>query len=146
MSDSEHPPRINCVLICGGVWHDMDFARLELLKLLAEDERVRTRVFENYDNIDAIKGADILITYTCDVTPSLPAQEALRDWLAKGGRWYALHGTNSILRLLDTGLWEAPRWAPLMMDLLGSQFITHPAIEPYTVRVVDPDHQLTRGI
>jgi hypothetical protein len=55
MSDSEHPPRIDCVLICGGVWHDMDFARLELLKLLAEDPRVRTRVFENYDNIDAIE-------------------------------------------------------------------------------------------
>ena len=31
MTDSEHPPRIDCVLICGGVWHDMDFARLELL-------------------------------------------------------------------------------------------------------------------
>jgi type 1 glutamine amidotransferase len=146
MSDSEHPPRINCVLICGGVWHDMDFARLELLKLLAEDQRVRTRVFENYDNIEALEGADILVTYTCDVTPSLPAQEALKRWLAKGGRWYALHGTNSILRLLDTGVWDAPRWAPLMMDLLGSQFISHPAIEPYTVRVVDPDHQLTKGI
>ena len=38
-----HPPRIDCVLVCGGVWHVMDFARLELLKLLAEDERVRTR-------------------------------------------------------------------------------------------------------
>ena len=146
MSESEHPPRIDCVLICGGVWHDMDFARLELLKLLAEDQRVRTRVFENYENIEAIEAADILITYTCDVTPSLPAQEALKRWLTKGGRWYALHGTNSILRLLDTGVWDAPRWAPLMMDLLGSQFISHPAIEPYTVRVADPDHALTKGI
>ena len=77
MSDSEHPPRIDCVLICGGVWHDMDYARLELLKLLAEDPRIRTRVFENYEAIEAIEAADILITYTCDVTPSLPAQEAL---------------------------------------------------------------------
>ena len=49
------PARIDCVLICGGVWHDMDFARLELLKLLAEDERVRTRVFENYETIEAIE-------------------------------------------------------------------------------------------
>ena len=49
-----HPPRINCVLVCGGVWHDMDFARLELLKLLAEDQRVRTRVFEDYENTAAI--------------------------------------------------------------------------------------------
>lgn len=141
-----HPARIDCVLICGGVWHDFDFARLELLKLLAEDPRVRTRVFEDYSNIEAIRAADILITYTCDVTPPLSAQEALRDWLEAGGRWYALHGTNSILRFLDDGLWHAPRWAPLMMDLLGSQFISHPAIEPYTVTVADPDHALTQGI
>jgi hypothetical protein len=99
------------VLICGGVWHDIDFARLELLKLLADDPAVRTRVFEDYENIAAIEAADILITYTCDITPSLPAQEALKAWLARGGRWYALHGTNSVLRLLsdgpNAGLWDA---------------------------------------
>lgn len=144
--EDTHPPRINCVLICGGVWHDMDFARLELLKLLAEDERVRTRVFENYEKLDAIREADILITYTCDVTPSLAAQEALRDWLAAGGRWYALHGTNSVLRLLENGLWDAPRWAPLMMDLLGTQFLSHPPIAPYRVTVADPSHALVAGI
>lgn len=145
-----HPPRINCVLICGGVWHDMDFARLELLKLLAENPRIRTRVFENYETVDALRDADIVITYTCDVTPSLEATEALRDWLAKGGRWYALHGTNSVLRLLgegpDAGLWDAPRWAPLFMDLLGSQFLSHPPIAPYTVTVADPAHPLVAGI
>ena len=128
----------------------MNFARLELLKLLSDDPRVRTRVFEDYENIAAIAAADILITYTCDVTPSLAAQEALRDWLAAGGRWYALHGTNSILRLLDTGpnagLWDAPRWAPLMMDLLGSQFLSHPPIAPYRVTVADPAHPLVGGI
>jgi type 1 glutamine amidotransferase len=146
LNDETHPARINCVLICGGVWHDMDFARLELLKLLAEDERVRTRVFEDYETIDALASADILITYTCDVTPSLKAQETLRDWLAMGGRWYALHGTNSVLRLLDNGLWDAPRWAPLLMDMLGSQFLSHPAIEPYLVTVADPGHPLVHGI
>ena len=146
LTDETHPARINCVLICGGVWHDMDFARLELLKLLAEDERVRTRVFEDYETIDALASADILITYTCDVTPSLKAQETLRDWLAKGGRWYALHGTNSVLRLLDNGLWDAPRWAPLLMDMLGSQFLSHPPIEPYLVTVADPGHPLVHGI
>jgi type 1 glutamine amidotransferase len=107
-------------------------------------------VFEDYENIAAIEAADIIITYTCDVTPSLAAQEALRAWLAKGGRWYALHGTNSVLRLLENGpnagLWDAPRWAPLLMDMLGSQFISHPPITPYTVRVADPTHPLVQGI
>ena len=150
MSEAEHPPRIDCVLICGGVWHDFDFARLELLKLLAENPRIRTRVFEDYGNIDAIRAADILITYTCDVTPPLDVQEALRDWVGAGGRWYALHGTNSVLRLLtegqNAGLWDAPRWAPLFMETLGSQFISHPPIAPYTVTVADPDHPLVQGI
>ena len=36
--------RINAVLICGGTWHDIDFARLELLKLLAELPEIRTTV------------------------------------------------------------------------------------------------------
>ncbi|QQN73412.1 ThuA domain-containing protein [Croceicoccus sp. YJ47] len=141
-----HPPRIDCVLIAAGVWHDIDFARLELLKLLAEDPSVRTRVLEDYENIEAIAAADILITYTCDVTPSLKAQEALKAWLDEGGRWYALHGTNSILRMMEDGLWHAPRHAPLMMDLLGSQFVSHPPIAPYTVTVADKDHELTRGV
>jgi uncharacterized protein len=146
VSAETHPPRINCVLICGGVWHDIDFARLELLKLLGEDQRVRTRVFEDYENLDAIHAADIIITYTCNVMPSLAAQEALRDWVHAGGRWYALHGTNSVLRLMEGGLFHAPRWAPLMMDVLGSQFLTHPPIAPYTVTVADHDHELTRGV
>lgn len=59
MTEETHPPRIDCVLICGGVWHDMDFARLELLKLLAEDPAVRTRVFEDFKNVDAIAAADM---------------------------------------------------------------------------------------
>lgn len=142
----EHPCRLNCVLIAGGLYHDMDFARLELLKLLAEDQRVRTRVFENYDALDAILAADFLITYTCDVVPSLAAQEAVRDWVRRGGRWYALHGTNSVLRLFDNGLYGSPRWAPVMMETLGSQFIAHPPIAPYRVEVADPDHPLTRGV
>lgn len=149
-SEAAYPPRINCVLVCGGVWHDIDFARLELLKLLADDPSVRTRVFEDFENLEALRQADVLITYTCDVTPSLAAQEVLRDWLTAGGRWYALHGTNSVLRMLadgpDAGLWDAPRWAPLFMDLLGSQFLSHPPIAPYTVTVADPAHPLVSGI
>ena len=144
-NDKQHPPRIDGVLVAGGKYHDIDFARLEILKLLAEDERCRIRVFEDYENLEAIRTADFIVSYTCDIVPSLTAQEVLRDWLQAGGRWYALHGTNSILRLLDGG-WYAPRWAPLYMDLVGSQFLTHPAIEPYQVTVTDPQHPLVSGI
>ncbi len=144
--EAPRPPRIDCVLIAGGKYHDIDFARLELLKLLAEDQAVRVRVFEDYEHLAAIEAADMIVTYTCDVVPSLAAQEVLKAWLEKGGRWYALHGTSSILRLLDNGLWDAPRWAPLFVEMLGNQFISHPPIEPYRVTVTDPGHPLVEGV
>ncbi len=145
-TDARRAGRIDCVLIAGGVWHDIDFARLELLKLLAEDDRFRVRVFEDYDNIQAIEEADLLITYTCNVVPSLEAQEALRAWVERGGRWYALHGTNSIIRLMSNGLFGTPDWAPLYVETLGSMFRSHPPIEPYKVEVADPDHPLVKDI
>ena len=138
--------RLNAVLVAGGKYHDIDFARLEILKLLAEDDRVRVRVFEDYSNLEAIRAADFLITYTCDVMPSLTEQEALRAWLEAGGRWYALHGTNSILRFLASGLVDSPRWAPHFMETLGSMFIAHPPIAPYRVTVADPSHPLVKGV
>ena len=123
---TEYKKKISAVLIAGGLWHDIDFARLELLKLLSEDERVRTRVFENYDDaIKALDTADLLVTYTCNVEPSMTAQSALKTFLESGKRWYALHGTNSILEFLtpdqEYGQGKlnvnAPDNAPLFMDL-----------------------------
>ncbi len=147
MSESkDQKGKIRCVLIAGGKYHDIDFARLELLKLLAADERVRVRVFEDYQNISAINESDFIVTYTCDVIPSLEAQEALRGFLQRGGRWYALHGTNSILRWLADGRVDSPRLAPLFMQTLGSTFVAHPPIAPYTVTVADPSHPLVKDV
>jgi type 1 glutamine amidotransferase len=80
------------------------------------------------------------------VTPPLEAQEALRAFLQRGGRWYALHGTNSILRFLENGLCDSPRWAPMFMQTLGSMFIAHPPVGPYRVTVEDPSHPLVKGV
>src|SRR5690242_6282840 len=138
--------KIRAALVAAGKYHDIDFARLEILKLLAEDERVRVRIFEDYSNVAAIRESDFLVTYTCDVIPSLEEQEALRSYVEGGGRWYALHGTNSILRFLADGRVDSPRWAPHFMQTLGSMFIAHPPIAPYTVTVADPKHPLVEGV
>jgi type 1 glutamine amidotransferase len=137
---------MDCVLIAGGKYHDIDFARLELLKLLAEDERVRVRVFEDYRNVDAISSAHFLLSYTCDVIPGLEEQERLRSFVERGGRWLALHGTNSILRFLKSGEVDSRDWAPHFMETLGSMFIAHPPITPYQVTVADAKHPLVTGI
>ncbi len=133
-------------LVCGGLYHDMDYARLELLKLLGEHDLIRMRVGEDYRDCDGIAAADFLVTYTCDVIPQPSQQEALGRFLAHGGRWLALHGTNSVLRYVKGRGWEAPRVAPDFMAMLGSQFLAHPPIAPYRVEVSDPTHPLVAGI
>ena len=138
--------RIDGYLVCGGKYHDMDFARLELLKLLAEDERIRMRVAEDYRDAAAIREADFLITYTCDVVPGADELEHLQGFLDDGRRWFALHGTNSVLRFLKGKGWDAPRSSPRFMQMLGSQFIAHPPIHKYTVTVAAPDHPLVAGV
>jgi type 1 glutamine amidotransferase len=137
---------VNALLVCGGKYHDMDFARLELLKLLGEHERIRTRVHEDYSASDAIAHADILVTYTCDVLPSETQRPALEAFLDRGGRWLALHGTNSVLKYLKGRGWDAPRDARPFMQLLGSQFIAHPPIAPYRIEISDAKHPLVTGI
>ena len=137
--------RINVALVVGGRFHDFDFARLELLKLLAEHDDIRVRVFDNYEDTARITSADCLVTYTCDVRPGEGAQRDLADWVTAGNRIFALHGTNSALDLEQRPV-KAPRCFPLWAELLGSQFVAHPPIHPYRVDNVAPDHWLTTGI
>lgn len=139
---------IECALIVGGKYHDMDYARLELLKLLGEDDRIRTRVYSDYRDIDDILSADFLITYTCDVVPDTMARGKLQQWIADGGRWYALHGTNSVLRFIEDGRVDSPDIAPDFMDMLGTMFAAHPPIDTYTVFPTElgNHHPLTHDI
>jgi type 1 glutamine amidotransferase len=138
--------RIEVTLIAGGKYHDIDFARRELLGLLAEHDEFRVRVQPDYEDVDGITSAEILVSYTCDVRPSEKAQRAIRDWVENGGRWVALHGTNSALTLGGPNGVESPRVFPLWAETLGSQFVAHPPIQPYTVAVSDPSHWLVAGI
>ena len=150
--------RVNVYLVTGGRFHDTNFARLELLKLLAEDDDLYVRVGENFGNEEAIAWADLLVTYTCDIRPSTEQQLWLKEFLTSGGRWFALHGTNSLIDFDTTdgpidafgvtipGVPYAPDLAPDYMRLLGSRFVTHPPIQPYRVRVVAPEHPVVAGI
>jgi hypothetical protein len=137
---------IDAYFVCGGKYHDIDYARLQLLGLLGEHDRIRTRMAEDYRDVAAITAADFLITYTVDIVPDEATSGQLRDYVASGKRWLALHGTNSILRYLKGRGWDAPRDARTFMETLGSQFVAHPAIEPYRVEVTRPEHPLVAGI
>ncbi len=138
--------RIDVTLVAGGKYHDIDFARLQLLQLLAEHDEFRVRVQPDYEDTGALTEGSILVSYTCDVRPTEAAQHAIRDWVHGGGRWVALHGTNAALELGGPDGVVAPRIFPNWADTLGSQFIAHPPIQPYRVEVTDPDHWLVADI
>jgi len=135
------PPRADTIhgyVVSGGWWHDFDFARLQILQLCADHDRVRVGVAQHYEDVAAISACDFLVSYTCNVRPSTGAQDALRSWVERGGRWLALHATNSAIDpppALGQGSFETPRAFPTFVDTLGSQFLSHPAIEPYRVTV-----------
>jgi hypothetical protein len=142
MSDNQ---KIDVYLVCNAKYHDTNFARLELLKLLAEHEDVWVRVADSYADIDSISASTLLVTYTCDLCPTEAEQLGLRSFLESGGNWFALHGTNALVEIVNNKA-DTPDKAPDLMRSLGSRFVAHPAIETFQVRVTDVDHPLTRNI
>lgn len=136
---------IQAYLVANARFHDTDFARLSLLQLLAESPEIRTRVADSFANTEAIAKADFLITYTCDLRPSEAEELALRDFVASGKRWIALHGTSAMLDFTAKGL-QCSRDHTVFMETLGSRFISHPPAQPYKVTVADPDHPLVAGM
>ena len=137
--------RIDAHFVAAGKYHDIDFARLEVLKLLAEHPEIRTTVACDYGGIERLDQCRMLVTYTCDLMPTPEQLTAIRAWLERGGKWLALHGTNSILRFTEQGV-DCPDERPDVMELLGTQFVAHPPIGVFSVEVVNRDHALTRGI
>ena len=59
MTGSAVERRIDAYLVCGGKYHDFDFARLELLKLLAEDDHIRVQVAQHFGDVEAITGVGL---------------------------------------------------------------------------------------
>ena len=139
--------RLDAVLVCGGQWHDFDLARRELLGMLGDRPQVRTRVYEDYARVEALERADLLVTYTCNVRPAPAEQDALVAFLARGGRWLALHGSNSAIDAKDeSGLFRTPRELGEVAVALGSQFLAHPPIAAHRIEIAEPEHPLVRGV
>jgi len=148
--------RIDVYLICNAKYHDTNFVRLELLKLLAEHEDIMVRVAEDYGDIEAINRAQLLITYTCDLCPTPEQQEGLKRFLTSGKRWFALHATNALIEFVGEpfevdgitipGKADTPNKAPMLMEMLGSRFVAHPPIQTLHITVSAPNHPLVQGI
>ena len=123
-------------LICGSPHrnHDFDFARLRLGQALYAAYDIRTDCYQDYEDSAAILGCDLLVSYTSQVAVSDRAAAAIGRFLEKGGRWFALHASNSVL---DN---------KVMPQILGSRFITHPRYSHFPVEIAAPNDPLLAGI
>jgi type 1 glutamine amidotransferase len=123
-------------LICGAPIynHDFDFARQRLLAALYEAGGIQTNVARNYDDSKSIEAGDLLVSYTSQVTVEATRCEAIRRYLEKGGRWFALHASNSV------------RDNKILPGILGSRFLAHPPYKHFTVSITKPSDPLLVGI
>ena len=127
--------------------HDMDFVRLRLLDALYQ-AGCQTSVSNSFNDIDdQISDADLLVSYVAGPFPD-PAQcRVVDDWLRKGGRWFALHGTSGgkAARVKPNGRRREMVRLP-HHDLLGAFFLNHPPIRRFNVRVQTQDHPIFEGL
>ncbi len=146
---------VRAMLVIGGAYHDFDMVRRRLLDLLAGQERIRTTCTNDFRDRDALAAADFLISYTTNIFPDADGLPVLEQFLARGGRWLAIHGSAAYIEFSGPeveiggiklpGLTDTPDRHPAYMDLLGCRFLSHLAPQPFTVRPVS-DHPIVAGL
>lgn len=141
--------RTEVAIIVGGRWHDVDFARRELLLLVGEHDAARASVHADFSDVERLGEVDAVIAYTCDVRPTPAQAEALRLMVAGGGRLLALHATNSAIDAPDPDgprIFRTPDAMPGFTALLGNRFLAHPKIGPFLIEPTARQHPFTHGI
>lgn len=138
-------------LIAGGfppgamAGHDHDYARLRLLGLLAERD-VPASVANDFSEIEKwLPVSRLLITYVAGPYPDAAQCRALQSWLEAGGHWLGLHGTSGGRAERVAGVRQRRTVKTEHHALLGSRFLTHPAICRIRVEV-RADSPLTQGL
>jgi uncharacterized protein len=139
-------------LIAGGfppgsmAGHDQDYARLRLLRLLAERD-IPASVANDFGDVEKwLPVTQLLITYVAGPYPNALQTSAIERWLKAGGHWLALHGTSGGRAERVEGVRNRRTVKTEHHALLGSRFLTHPPICEFRVEVSAADTPLTKGI
>jgi type 1 glutamine amidotransferase len=123
-------------LVCGSPQrnHDFDFARIRLADALYQAGGIRTDAHNDYAAGAAIEAGDLLVSYTSRVPVADEPCAAIQRFLERGGRWFAIHASNSVLDNRQ------------LRRLLGSRFLSHPPYTRFRVSITKPEHPLVAGI
>lgn len=139
-------------LIAGGfptgqtAGHDIDYARLRLLRRLEDRAPVITTVAHDWDRLETwLKDASFLITYLAGPVPDETQHAVLKRWLEAGGRWLGLHGTSGGRAARIEGGPFRRMLKQSHHDTLGCFFLNHPPLRRFEV-AVNRQHPLARGL
>lgn len=144
-------------VICGAPTHDTNYVRVELLKALQGREDVWVTVGDDFSDREKIAAADGIVAYTCNVSPDDAQLDGLEAFLERGGRLFAMHATNALIRFTDgppiiaqgieiPGQVDTTDTNPRFTRLLGSRFLAHLLLAPMHVDPVSADHPLVAGL
>jgi type 1 glutamine amidotransferase len=126
--------------------HDHDYARLQLLGLLAEQEVPASVANDFADVAKWLPVSRLLITYVAGPYPDAAQTAAICEWIEGGGHWLGLHGTSGGRAVRVEGARMRRTVRTEHHALLGSMFLTHPPIREFRVDVADRNSPLTRGL
>ena len=128
--------------------HDMDYARLQLLQKLQNQDSLAVTVANDFQDLERwLPGADLLVTYVAGPFPSGAGNEALANWLAAGGRWLALHGTSGgkAVKTERDGRPVKQMVKGEHHQTLGCFFLNHPPLCEFDV-AISGQHRVTQGL
>ena len=126
--------------------HDMDYARLSLLGLLAEQDGLSATVANDFTDLERwLDGTKFLLTYVAGPVPGGAQLDALNAWLADGGRWFGLHGTSGGRAARIEGTWQRRMVREGHHETLGCFFLNHPPLRRFEVQVAN-GHPITEGL
>jgi hypothetical protein len=122
--------------------HDHDFARLRLLQLLA-DQNIPASVGNDFADVEKwLPVSRLLVTYVAGPYPDAAQCRTIQRWLETGGRWLALHGTSGGRAERVEGVRQRRTVRSEHHAILGSFFLTHPAI--ILLRMVSADRSRSK--
>ena len=124
--------------------HDHDYARLRLLRLLAEQD-IAASVGNDFSDVERwLAVSRLLVTYVAGPYPVGAQVRAIKSWLTAGGHWLGLHGTSGGRAERVEGVAQRRTVRTEHHAVLGSMFLTHPPICP--IRVDVAEHETTHGV
>jgi type 1 glutamine amidotransferase len=128
--------------------HDMDYARVRLLNLLQQAGQTRATVANDFTDLERwLPASQLLVTYVAGPFPDERQNRLLVEWLERGGRWLALHGTSGG-KAVPAGENRRQRKMVKMAhhQTLGAFFLNHPPLCEFRVDIADRSHPLTSGM